>query len=364
MTLTLENPGKGEITGLSQITVVGPAIAPTVACRIPEDQMDLARLVEGIPVGLSQPSAEPVSVLYVLEDSHGTLSSGTLDFAVGQSLRFVSLAGIDPANHDFLRFALSDPVAAGLGDPSAVYLVEAATTVPPPNETIISRGATWRYRADASAAPVGWQTTDFNDASWPSGPAQLGFGEGDQATLIPDNNQITSYFRHAFTVEDASAFSELQMWMLRDDGALVYLNGMEVFRSPNVPAGPISYNNTTVSPNGENTIDTAAFSAAGLISGVNVLAVEMHQQSSTSSDVSFDFELTGVPLPDPPPPQTIHLGQFDGQWTLAWGDDSFLLQTATSVEGPWSPSSATSPFVFTIDPAEPNMFFRLIRNGQ
>lgn len=369
MTLTLQNPGNGEITGLAQVTVFGPAIAPTVACRIPDDQMVLARLVEGIPVGLSQASAEPVSVLYVLEDPHGILASGILNFAVGQTLQFVPLAEIDPANHEFLRFALSEPTSATLGNPSAVYLVETATATPLANETFIADDSVWRYLVTPSAPTGDWTATGFDDSGWPTGQAELGYGESDQVTTIgfgPDANDkyTTTYFRRAFNVAEPADFNTLDLRLRRDDGGVVYLNGTEIFRSPNMPAGPVTYNTRTLSPNGENTIDTASFGAGALQAGANVVAVEIHQADPDSSDLSFNLELLGVPVPPPPPSQAIHLGQFDGQWTLAWGDDSFLLQTATSVEGPWSPSPATSPFVFTIDPAEPNMFFRLIRDGQ
>ncbi len=59
---------------------------------------------------------------------------------------------------------------------------------------------------------------------------QLGFGEGDESTVIASNGQVTTYFRYGWTVADPAVFTNLLLRVLRDDGAQVYLNGTEVFR--------------------------------------------------------------------------------------------------------------------------------------
>ena len=76
----------------------------------------------------------------------------------------------------------------------------------------------------------------FSDEAWPSGPAQLGYGDGDEVTTLgsgpdPNNRYTTTYFRHAFNVVDTSVFGALLIRLLRDDGGIVYLNGTEIFRS-------------------------------------------------------------------------------------------------------------------------------------
>ena len=85
----------------------------------------------------------------------------------------------------------------------------------------------------------------------------------------------------------------------RDDGAVVYLNGTEVFRT-NMPGGTISH--TTLAPVAVGGADESAWysvavSPARLVTGTNVIAVEVHQSSATSSDLSFDLELTGAATP-------------------------------------------------------------------
>src|SRR5256885_13147720 len=78
----------------------------------------------------------------------------------------------------------------------------AALTVTPRSyatETVlVSTGAVWRY-FDAGMEPgPGWQSPIFDDSTWRGGAAQLGYGDGDEATVIARVN--TAYFRASFTV--------------------------------------------------------------------------------------------------------------------------------------------------------------------
>jgi hypothetical protein len=362
--VVLSNPIGGELTGVTSVTFQGIVPAAQVSVRAIGSQIDLARVVEGVPVGLNTPSAQAISVDYTFESDTAVLVSGTVTFAPGQTLAWAPANSVNPLDHEFLRLVLSNPVNAQLVNPSVVYLVKTAVVPQPPSVTLIPRGAVWRYRDAASAAPAGWQTLGFDDDTWPEGPAQLGFSNGeenDEATLIADNNQITSYFRHTFGVADPTAFASLSLWLLRDDGGVVYLNGAEIFRSPNLPAPPavISYSTTTVAPNGENTIDTATTNRNALRVGANVLAVEIHQQSATSSDVSFNFELIGNPTPPPAPPQEVYLANFDGQVVLGWGDPSYFLQRSDKVTGPWTNAPVRSPL--PIVPSGRQEFYRLTK---
>jgi hypothetical protein len=364
--LTLTSSVGGELTGRTNVGFQGAfPVGVLVSCRAIGGQMDLARLGEGVPVGLNMPSGLPVSVDYEFASSAGTLVSGTLTFAPGETLRRVPAPGVNLQDEEFIRFSISNPANAGLFNPTAVYLVKTTLAPQPPGITLIPRGSIWRYRDAASAAPADWATLGFDDDLWPEGPAQLGFSaadpENDERTVIADNNQITSYFRHTFNAADPTTFASLSLWMLRDDGGVVYLNGTEIFRSVNLPAPPaaISYTTTTVAPNGENTIDTATTNRNALRAGPNALAVEIHQQNATSSDVSFDFELVGNPTPPPAPPQEVYLANFDGQLAIGWGDPSYFLQRSDKVTGPWTNAPVRSPFL--IVPSGQQEFYRLMK---
>jgi hypothetical protein len=165
--------------------------------------------------------------------------------------------------------------------------------------TLAPFGAVWRYLDNGSDQGTAWAGTNFNDNAWFEGPAELGYGDGDEATLIgfgpdPNNKFVTTYFRHSFT--NTAVFSNLIISLVRDDGAVVYLNGVEVFRS-NMPGGAINYltfASSTVNAPQESQVYTAGLNPALLRRGKNVLAVEVHQRDATSSDLSFNLELAGL----------------------------------------------------------------------
>ncbi|MDB6034849.1 MAG: metallophosphoesterase, partial [Verrucomicrobiales bacterium] len=166
--------------------------------------------------------------------------------------------------------------------------------------SLVTFGSDWRYYDKGIDLGAGWRAPAYPDGSWSNGLAQLGYGDGDEATVLgfgPDSNNkyVTTYFRRAFNLTEAAAYTNILMRLLRDDAGIVYLNGTEVFRSPNLPAGAIVFG-TYATATGENDIDTASFPANLLVEGTNVVAVEIHQQAGTSSDISFDLELQGLRL--------------------------------------------------------------------
>ncbi|UCF79185.1 MAG: metallophosphoesterase [Candidatus Eiseniibacteriota bacterium] len=165
-------------------------------------------------------------------------------------------------------------------------------------ECLVPVGSTWKYMDDGSDQGSLWREVGFDDGSWAAGAAQLGYGDGDEVTVVgygpdPGNKFVTTYFRHNFNVADPSLYGGLLLRLLRDDGAVVYLNGTEVARS-NMPAGPTNYltlASSAVSGGNEDAFFHYFVSAAYLVAGTNVLTVEIHQSSVTSSDISFDLEL-------------------------------------------------------------------------
>ncbi|MCX8157631.1 MAG: Ig-like domain-containing protein, partial [Verrucomicrobiae bacterium] len=171
-------------------------------------------------------------------------------------------------------------------------------------QTIVPTGSVWKYLDTGVDQGTAWRDPAFNDSAWPEGPAELGAGDSadgrPEATVInigPDNARFpTIYFRHRFMVANPAAYSALLLRVLRDDGAVIYLNGVEVNRQ-NMPAGTITYNTyASTSASDDGTVYYEAEIANLLVAGTNVLAVEVHQNSATSSDLSFDLELRGYPV--------------------------------------------------------------------
>ncbi|MGB2822931.1 MAG: lamin tail domain-containing protein, partial [Phycisphaerae bacterium] len=150
--------------------------------------------------------------------------------------------------------------------------------------TLIDRGSIWSYLDDGSDQGAAWRAPSFDDSAWAFGPAQLGYGDGDEATVVsygPDSGSkhVTTYFRHAFNVTNAWSFTDLTVRVLRDDGAVMYLNGQELPRS-NMPDGAIDDLTTTSNTSSETTFFEHSVDPTGmLVEGENVLAVEIHQSS-------------------------------------------------------------------------------------
>ena len=169
------------------------------------------------------------------------------------------------------------------------------------NNLLIEQGALWKYLDDGSNQGSDWTDNDFNDDDWSAGYAELGYGDGDEVTVVgygPDENNkyITTYFRHMFTVNNAVDIQTLTFSLKRDDGAVVYLNGNDVIRS-NMPSGTVHYDtfaSTTTGSGEEDTFFSWTLSANLILDGQNIIAVEIHQVSGSSSDISFDLELSGT----------------------------------------------------------------------
>lgn len=165
----------------------------------------------------------------------------------------------------------------------------------------------WSYR-DTGSAPTGWNTEGFDDSSWPTGLAQLGYGDGDEQTVLSygpsaSSKYLAYYFRTRFRVDQIP--DQLALQVAADDGAVAYLNGVEVARD-NMPAGTIT--STTRASSGrsggaENALRQFAVDPGLLHTGVNTLAVEVHQDTPSSTDLTFDASLTGtvVAAPNEPP---------------------------------------------------------------
>lgn len=166
-------------------------------------------------------------------------------------------------------------------------------------DILVPAGSIWKYLDNGSDQGTAWRTAGFNDGGWAAGPAQLGYGDGDEATTVsygPSSSAkfTTTYFRLVFNVANPASYSGLTVNLLRDDGAVVYLNGQEVCRN-NLPTGTISY--TTLATTALGAPEEATFyannvAATNLVAGNNILAVEVHQANGTSTDLSFDLELS------------------------------------------------------------------------
>ncbi|NCF85857.1 MAG: hypothetical protein GWQ08_10025 [Verrucomicrobiaceae bacterium] len=196
---------------------------------------------------------------------------------------------------------------------------------------IVSLGSMWRFLDDGGNPGPLWAEPGFDDADWSEGPAQLGYGESDETTIIsygPDDDDKfpTTYFRTRFEEKSPDSLTNVKLRMLADDGAVAFLNGVEIGRFRMDP-GTTSYLSYAADNSSEGQFDVISLTPDQLRPGTNVLAVEVHQVDADSSDISFDLELVATRVPDRfEQIDEVNFGiqtsdvsygrDADGQWTL------------------------------------------------
>jgi hypothetical protein len=169
------------------------------------------------------------------------------------------------------------------------------------DKLLVPRNSVWRYLDTGIYPGDGWQNESFNDAGWAQGAGELGYGDGGESTVIgfggdDQNKHIAYYFRKKFQIADTAGFERITLRIMRDDGAVVYINGSEVLRD-NLPEGEILPDTpaiTFVGDADEYTYFLYTIDGRTLKPGTNTIAVEIHQNSPTSSDISFDLELAAA----------------------------------------------------------------------
>ncbi len=159
-------------------------------------------------------------------------------------------------------------------------------------DAVVTKGDVWRYQPGAVEPPPEWTDPGFDDAGWLEGPSGIGYGDGDDATVIPST--LSLYARIRFDVIDPSAVELAMFHMDYDDGFVAYLNGTEIARSNLGQAGIRPSNTqpatTFIEPRSVNGLPPELYRVNGIASairaGENILSVQVHNSSSGSSDLT------------------------------------------------------------------------------
>ncbi len=192
-------------------------------------------------------------------------------------------------------------------------------------QPLVRSGAIWRYLDDGSDPGPTWLSPELDDLAWKIGPAPLGYGLGNEATVVgfgpdPARKHITTYLRGEFQLDDPLTIDRLLLRVVHDDGAAVYLNGVEIYRA-NLPAGPLRPDTLSdAAADGAEAVERAldpAWFRPLLQAGRNIVAAEVHQYEGTSPAMVFDLALTANA------PVTITRGPFlqsgsPGEAILRW----------------------------------------------
>jgi hypothetical protein len=155
-------------------------------------------------------------------------------------------------------------------------------------ESVVLPGDYWDYLVPTSQPNSNWNQLGFNASSWNSGPSGFGYGDGDDAKVI--SSAMSVYIRKTFEITDASAVGFMVLDIDYDDGFVAYLNGHEIARNLIFGENP-EFNQASEGSHEAMfyqgyaperfEVDTSL-----LNSGTNILAVQVHNQSSDSSDLS------------------------------------------------------------------------------
>src|SRR3954471_12400927 len=210
------------------------------------------------------------------------------------------------------------------GNRSATTAVLSVTPPPPAVATLLQTGSTWSYNGSGQDLGTTWKNPAFDVSSWPTGPAEFGWGDGDEATLLP-TGVLTQYFVKHINVSNPSQYKTISVQLKRDDGAAVYVNGVEVVRD-NLPPGQIKATtpaNGFVSGADETKFFEYQVPASLFANGDNTIAVELHQPDPANVDGSFDLGLVarnGNETVAPSTPAPAITDVTSSTLTLTWPD--------------------------------------------
>jgi hypothetical protein len=239
--------------------------------------------------------------------------------------------------------------------------------------TLVHGGENWNYNDQGQDPGTNWVRLNYDDSGWSNGAARLGFGDLADATTISygaskTNINTAAYFRHTFVAPDNVVFTNLNFRLERVDGAVVWLNGQEAFRT-NMPGGPISYTNLASRAtilDAMHIFYPTNLTTPNLIAGTNLIALEVHPSIVTRTSGGFDLEMIGTGYYYTAPP-LISISTSGGNVLLNWPVSSgsgYTLYSTTNLFGSWSIASGSiqtngSRIVATLPPVNSTEFFRL-----
>jgi len=255
----------------------------------------------------------PSPMLSVLYGDDGELLSDSDQ--VGHVLNRIAYG---PSMSDFLRVNAMgaaeyiqeqlDPESVEETDPRLDRAVESlfVQSLPGTGNRIIEEGAACRYFRGTEEPPTDWIQPSFDDSGpeWLVGTTGLGYGDDDDATVLDDmqGNYLSFYVRIPFTVADPAAIEQLVLTMIYDDAFVAYLNGQEITRA-NITGNRPTFDQGADDAAGNVDEDLPSdFEVPGLVSmlvsGENLLAIQVHNANLGSSDASIIPELAeAVPFP-------------------------------------------------------------------
>ena len=177
-------------------------------------------------------------------------------------------------------------------------------------DILIAKGSTWKYQDNGANLGTYWRDSGFAASSFKTAAGPFGMGTIDGATMNTTIvKRICTYYIKEITLADPT-YTTLYVNAMCDDGFVLYINEKEVIRV-NMPTGTITSTtvaSSTISGSDEGDYDLYTVPDTFLKTGVNTIAVELHNRSSSSSDLAFDLELSAEDVGD-------YLVERQGTWS-------------------------------------------------
>ena len=195
---------------------------------------------------------------------------------------------------------------------------------------IINFGAIWNYKIGSAEIPMNWNIVEFDDGSWLTGHSGIGFGDQDDMTEI--ESTISVYMRNSFSLDDLSQVRAGMLHIDYDDAFAAYINGHEIARSNIGDEQEIPFDQPA-----ETNLEALVYQGGipekflieniinFLIEGENVLAVQVHNSSNLSDDLS-GLPMLSLLYDDTPSSES------NTQFTIEILTDSYPEETSWSIQ--------------------------------
>lgn len=170
----------------------------------------------------------------------------------------------------------------------------------PQDMAVIGIGDDWRFfrgRVAPSDPATAWRTPEFDESAWEIGPTGIGFGDSDDATELTDmeGSYVSVFLRKTFTMPDLELVTNVVLSMDYDDGYIAYLDGTEIARSSTMGTVGREFGHAAVALGyreaGTESVTEISDLLSSLATGSHVLAIQVHNRSIDSSDLSALPEL-------------------------------------------------------------------------
>jgi hypothetical protein len=254
------------------------------------------------------------SNISIIQNSNGKYDDWIELYNSGGSAVNLSGYGLTDDNSKPYRFTFPS-YSLGAGQRMVIFASDSNSSVLVNHwEMGVNALSSWKYTIGSASIDTNWRNLSFNDGSWSSGNGGIGFGDGDDGTTISVSTSV--FMRKSFNIPDTSQILKAVFMMDYDDGFVAYLNGVEIARANLGIVGTRPRWND-LAPNSHEAMmyqggqpDSfyvdPAFLKSIIRPGTNVLSVQTHNNTSSSSDMSsipylfFGMLNSGTTFSNPP----------------------------------------------------------------